>query len=354
MPQKFWTIKNKIDGETANAEILIYGEITSEKYWPNDVTAVDFANDLKGLNDADVTVRINSPGGDVFQAHAIYNLLKSYKGKVTCCIDGLAASAATIVAAAADKVVMPKNALFMIHNPATFCVDLLTAEDMEKMKDALEAVKNSILEAYMSKCKLSKDELSSMMDAETWMNAEEAKEHGFCDEIEGDANLVVDGKFLIVNHAKYSTEKFINFRQELVEKEKKMSVIDKLNEIISELKGGKSNLETDNTPAAPVVDEAAIVARERERIAALDAVEITNDAVKAIISQAKANGSTLADVQEYIDAVKDINIDAQRLFVDEVIDNQESGVEKVGAGIQPGKVEDNNILDEKAFGEMFK
>jgi len=354
MKNKFWKIKNLKNDNDSGAEILLYGEISSESWYGDEVTPKEFAQDIYSLEGVDLTIRINSPGGDVFAATAIYNILKRYQGNVTCYIDGLAASAATIVAMGADKVVMPNNALFMIHNPATLCIDFVTAEDLEKMKNALDAVKNSILEAYSGKCKLTKDEISKLMDAETWMSAKEAKEKGFCDEIEGEAEIAIDGKFLVVNSAKFSTEKFKNFHQELVEKENNMSIIEKLNEVIDELKGVKPE-EKEKAPATPAVDESAIINQERARIAELETVEITNDAVKAIVTKAKANGSKLADIKEYIDAVKDINLAAQAVFAEQVEDNKNSGVEGIAAGIQSEKNKPSEgVMDEKAFGDLFK
>ena len=142
MKDRFWQIKNQVNG---SGEILLYGPIASSRSWFNDtVTPQEFARDLESLNGKDVTVRINSGGGDVFAAHAIHNQLVAYKGRVTVIIDGLAASAATIVAMAGQKIIMPSNSMMMIHNPAIGMDDYYTAEDLQKYVDALTAIKGSI------------------------------------------------------------------------------------------------------------------------------------------------------------------------------------------------------------------
>ena len=118
---KFWQFRNESSEE--KAELLLYGEISNETWFGDEVTPKQFATDLQAMGGKDLIVHVNSPGGDVFAAHAIYNQLKAYSGQVTAYVDGLAASAATIITCAADKVVMPSNALFMIHNPSVGVMD---------------------------------------------------------------------------------------------------------------------------------------------------------------------------------------------------------------------------------------
>ena len=143
MNDKFWQVKNEVN---SNAEILLYSPIAGQKSWFGDeVSPQEFATDLESLGGKDVTVRINCAGGDVFAANAIHNLLCSYKGKVTVVIDGLAASAATIVAMAGDKIIMPTNALFMIHNPAIGMSDYYMADELMQMAQALKTIKASII-----------------------------------------------------------------------------------------------------------------------------------------------------------------------------------------------------------------
>ena len=138
--------------------------------WVGDeVTPKYCAADLESRGGRDVTVRINSGGGYVFAAHAIHNQLVAYKGRVTVVIDGLAASAATIIAVAGDRIIMPSNALFMIHNPAIGLSDYYGADELLKAAEALNTIKGSIVSAYRKRCKASAEALASMLDAETWM-----------------------------------------------------------------------------------------------------------------------------------------------------------------------------------------
>ncbi len=177
---RFWNFKNETSSD--NAELLIYGTI-GESWWDEGNDAKEFAQTLSGINAKKLTVRINSGGGDVFAGQAIYSSLKRFAGTVEVYIDGLAASAASVIAMAGKKVIMPRNALLMIHNPMTYAAG--EAEDMRKTADTLEKVRDSILAVYEGKTGLSRDELIEMMDAETWFTAEEAKAKGFVDEIDG-------------------------------------------------------------------------------------------------------------------------------------------------------------------------
>ena len=129
----------------------------------------------------DITVWINSPGGDCVAAAQIYNMLTEYKGKVTVKIDGIAASAASVIAMAGDKVLMSPVSMMMIHNPATAAFG--DHAEMQKAIDMLEAVKESIINAYVTKTGMSRAKLSHLMDAETWMDANAALEMGFIDDV---------------------------------------------------------------------------------------------------------------------------------------------------------------------------
>ena len=148
--KKFWEIKNKATDE--KAELLLYGEISDATWWGDEVTPRQFADDLSTCNGKDLVVRINSPGGDVFAAQAIYNLLKSYAGDVTVHIDGICASAATVVACAGNRVIMPDNALYMIHNPHAVLIDAYDAVGLSKLESELHAVKKTITNVYQKKC----------------------------------------------------------------------------------------------------------------------------------------------------------------------------------------------------------
>lgn len=131
--------------------------------------------------EGDITVWINSPGGDVFAAAQIYNMLMDYKGNVTVKIDGLAASAASVIAMAGTEVQMSPVAMMMIHNPATIAIG--DSSEMKKAIDMLDEVKESIMNAYEIKTGLSRSRISHLMDAESWFNAKKAVELGFADKL---------------------------------------------------------------------------------------------------------------------------------------------------------------------------
>ena len=348
MPSKFWQVKNEVNG---NSEILLYGPIAGERsWWGDEVTPRSFAEDLENLGGKDVTVRINSGGGDVFAAHAIHNQLIAYKGKVTVVIDGLAASAATIIAVAGDRIIMPSNALFMIHNPAIGLSDYYGAEELLKAAEALNTIKGSIVAAYRKRCKASAEELAAMMDAETWMGAAECLEKGFVDEIQGSVSPVLNGGSLIVNSVNFDMKNFKNqdALKACLNKKTEEKTMSKLEEILNGLglKVVDESQPTASAPAQNVVPQAAAdnaeeiakaaINAERKRVADLEALDSgDNAAVTAIINQAKADGKTAADVQPYIDAVKalpPVQNTAQKVVADMIDDAKTSGAEGIGTG----------------------
>lgn len=171
--KKFWNIAN-------GNEIILDGYI-SETSWYEDeagITPKAFKKDLESLN-GDITVSINSPGGDVFAASSIYSMIKEYKGKVTVKITGIAASAASVVAMAGDKVLINPTGYMMIHNPSMVAIGEKT--DMEIAAKALDEIKEGIINAYAKKTGKERDEISKMMDNETWMSAQTAIEMRFAD-----------------------------------------------------------------------------------------------------------------------------------------------------------------------------
>lgn len=206
---KFWNVmKNE---EEKSAELILYGSIGSDEYW-DDISDKAFKQDIENLGDVEnITLHINSPGGSVFSAIAIANTLKNHKAKVTANIDGLAASAATIITSACDIVRMPKNAHFMIHNPMTFAYG--NNQDMKKTLNMLNKVKDSIIETYLYKSNTDKETLSELMNEETWMDAETAKGYGFIDEIidEEIEEEIIENK-LIINNMVFDISKFKNFK----------------------------------------------------------------------------------------------------------------------------------------------
>ena len=156
------------------------GTIAEESWFDDDVTPQLFREELES-GSGDITIWINSPGGDCVAAAQIYNMLMDYKGSVTVKIDGIAASAASVIAMAGTEVLMSPVGMLMIHNPMT--VAMGNADEMEKAIEMLSSVKDSILNAYEIKTGLSRAKLAHLMDAETWMDANKAVELGFADEI---------------------------------------------------------------------------------------------------------------------------------------------------------------------------
>jgi ATP-dependent Clp protease protease subunit len=179
--KKFWNWTNQSESETPEERVLeLYGTIAEETWWDDDITPKMFRDELFAGN-GPVTIWINSPGGDCVAASQIYSMLMDYTGDVTVKIDGVAASAASVIAMAGTKVLMAPTALMMIHNPMTAAIG--DSEEMQKAIEMLAEVKESIINAYEIKTNQSRAKLSHLMDAETWMNANKAVELGFADDI---------------------------------------------------------------------------------------------------------------------------------------------------------------------------
>ncbi len=184
-------VLQKIDGESKNyftikaqadesADISIYGDI-GEGFFSEGVGAKKFADELKALgNVKKLNISINSPGGSVFEGLAIYNKLRMHQAQKTVTVDGLAASIASVIAMAGDTVVMPENALMMIHDPWSLAVG--NADEMRKTAEVLDKMKDSLVMAYMGKSHMTEEEIRRMMTDETWMNGNDALEKGFADE----------------------------------------------------------------------------------------------------------------------------------------------------------------------------
>ena len=184
--KKFWhwikndASENDVADTPATITLYLNGVIASESWLDDDVTPKMFRGELESGR-GDIEVWLDSPGGDVLAATQIYNMLKSYNGKVTVKIDSLAASAASVIAMAGDEVLMSPLSLLMVHNPITIAAG--NTDDMQKAIDMLEEVKESIINAYEIKSGLSRAKISHLMDCETWLNAKKAVELGFADSI---------------------------------------------------------------------------------------------------------------------------------------------------------------------------
>ena len=193
-PKKFWNFK-VLDEKTG--ELTLYGEISDISWWGDEVTPKQFKEDLDALGEIEtLNVFINSPGGDVFAGQAIYSMLKRHKATVVVYVDGLAASIASLVAMAGDKVIMPANAMLMIHNPWTWCWG--NANDFRKLAEDLDKIRDSMIVAYESRSALTTEEIKELLDAETWLTAKDCLEYGFADGIEEAKEVAacVDKKYL--------------------------------------------------------------------------------------------------------------------------------------------------------------
>ena len=177
-----WEAAYRARDETAPDSRILYldGAIAEDSWFEDDVTPALFKSELLA-GTGPIIVWINSPGGDCIAASQIYNMLMEYPSDVTVKIDGIAASAASVIAMAGTRVLMSPTSLMMIHNPLTIAMG--DSEEMRKAIQLLDEVKESIINAYEIKTGLSRTRLSHLMDGETWMNANKAKELGFCDEI---------------------------------------------------------------------------------------------------------------------------------------------------------------------------
>ena len=359
---KFWNVMK--NDEEKSAELILYGSIGSDEYW-DDISDKAFKQDIENLGDVEnITLHINSPGGSVFSAVAIANTLKNHKAKITANIDGLAASAATIITSACDTVKMPKNALFMIHNPITFAYG--NNQDMQKTLEMLNKVKNSIIETYLNKAKTDKETLSELMDNETWMSAEEAKEYGFIDEIldENVEKEVIENK-LIINNMAFDISRFKNFKEKKNREPRVINIsvnstgnpeeiADKFRDILNSTenqknKGGNMTLEELKNKFPELYNQIfnegkeAGITKERERMREIDNLDVSN--YSELVENAKYNEPVEASVlavnilnkqkEERIQKLQNIKNDSQNNFTPPVPNNgtAENNEEKKFMGV---------------------
>ena len=359
---KFWNVMK--NDEEKSAELILYGSIGSDEYW-DDISDKAFKQDIENLGDVEnIILHINSPGGSVFSAVAIANTLKNHKAKITANIDGLAASAATIITSACDTVRMPKNALFMVHNPITFAYG--NNQDMQKTLEMLNKVKNSIIETYLNKAKTDKETLSELMDNETWMSAEEAKEYGFVDEIlnESVEKEVIENK-LIINNMAFDISRFKNFKEKKNQEPRVINIsvnstgspeeiADKFRDILNSTEnqkneGGNMTLEELKNKFPELYNQIfnegkeAGITKERERMREIDNLDVSN--YSELVENAKYNEPVEASVlavnilnkqkEERIKKLQNIKNDSQNNFTPPVPNNgtAENNEEKKFMGV---------------------
>lgn len=201
-------------------ELLLYGAISSQQSWWEDrVTPQQFNAELAALGEVpEIIVRINSGGGDVFAANAIFTRLKDCSAKITVKIDGWAASAATIIAMAGDSIKIARNGVFMIHDPAMTVYDTFKAEDFLKMADELKVIKQSIVNTYAMKTCRKPEDIEQLMSEETWWTGETAVENGFCDELmfEESSTVVENASKIVVNSVPIDVSMFKTLPKQLL------------------------------------------------------------------------------------------------------------------------------------------
>jgi ATP-dependent Clp endopeptidase proteolytic subunit ClpP len=178
-PKQFWKFRNAV--ESNGTELILEGTIASESWWGDEVTPQEFRDELKKHTGSTLTVVINSGGGDVFAGLSIYNALRELDAEVIIRVDGLAASIASIIAMAGNKVIMSPGSLMMIHRPSVFAAG--NVDDLDKARDLLLKIEESITPIYTEKTGLSTEKIAEMLEAETWMSADEAVELGFADQV---------------------------------------------------------------------------------------------------------------------------------------------------------------------------
>lgn len=283
---KFWKFSNSInDKQEKEAELLLYGVIGEDGLW-SDVTAKQFSDELKEVEDAKtIRVRINSPGGDVFAGQAIYSMLKRCKAEVVGYVDGLAASIASLVLMACDKVIMPKNSMLMIHKPWTATAG--NANDMAKTIETLNKVEEAMLTAYVDKTGMAEDEIKELLAAETWLSASDAVAKGFADEIEEtEVSACINGDTLEINGQKINIKNYKKFNAEWYNKTESrpagegkpaniVPTVININVVTNGNKKGKKTMDLEKLCAACGLDYAALVK------AGMD-----NEQIKAMISAA--------------------------------------------------------------------
>jgi len=250
MNGKWYEIKNEASALT---DVYIFNDIGTFG-----ITAQKFVDDIKGLDGRDITLHINSVGGEVFEGMAMHSIIKNRKGKTTAYIEGIAASIATVVALAADEVVMSENSLFMIHNAwGSIQGD---ANEMMKQAQVLEKISNEIAEVYVKKTGRYYDEIMDLMDNETWMTAEEAFEYGFIDRI-SDA-IKVAAKADVSQYKNMTNEKVnkilnSNLKSSKMTEDLKNWFNSKIDEIVTKVKG-------DNNSETAVSDVEITIADKEE------------------------------------------------------------------------------------------
>ena len=335
--KKFWNFVANQEGNTA--ELLLYGEISEYSWYGDEITPEVFNNDLKAIGAVDeITVRINSGGGDVFAAVAIYTRLKEHKAKVAVKIDGWCASAATIIAMAGDTIEISVGGIFMIHDPMAGLLGYYNVEELNKISKELETIKQSIVNCYMTVTEMSEDEIKSLMTEEKWFTAEEAVEAGFCTSVMfGEVETTVENaEKIIVNSVEINLEGYRTVPKGLLgytnslnnntnvknDKEENEMTLEELKQKHPELVNA---IRTEATTGNGAATTEAVDA-ERARIKAID--EITLPGFEDMATKAKYEQPISAEAFA-MQIIAEQKKQGQTFLNDREEDVQESGVKDV-------------------------
>lgn len=308
---KFWEVKNY---SAKKGELLIYGNIVNYRWYEEDVSANSLIKDVKSLGDiTELDIRINSGGGSVFAAAAILSYLRSHKAYKTVYIDGLAASAASVIAMAGDKICMPSHAMMMIHNPATIAWG--DSREMRKVADTLDKIRDSIVNAYQVKCGKDSQTIVDMMDAETWMTGKDAVEQGFADVVLDNVEITAYYKndILNVNGLNFEVAKFKNKSRiseitKSIEKERSIKMAKNgkdthglaaaITKTISNFFGGSDQEPDEN--AIKIENARKAVADAKDVLKSLEGLDLPDDLKNALngFAEPKASDTTESEGSE--------------------------------------------------------
>lgn len=344
----------------------MYGEISEYSWYEDDITPKEFNKDLKAMGEVEeITVRINSGGGDVFAAVAIYTRLKEHAANIAVKIDGWCASAATIIAMAGDSIEISVGGIFMIHDPAAGILGYYKADELKKIADELETIKQSIVNCYMTVTDKSEDEIKSLMTDETWFTGEEAVEAGFCTavmltEVETE---VEDAEKIIVNSVPINLKTFHTVPKGLLgyanrhnnkpdvknDKEDETMTLEEFKAKYPEVADAYKNeiMEMAKTGEA---DSTAAVDAERARIKAID--EITLPGFEDLADKAKYETPVSAEAfaMQIVAAQKKTG---QQFLADREDDLKNSGVNDVNPVSNKGGADDETDPFGKIIDEMY-
>ncbi|MGL5933986.1 MAG: head maturation protease, ClpP-related [Cetobacterium sp.] len=276
MPRKDFFMFTQSGTDSNVTELRIEGEVGTE--WWNDTSERMFVNKLDSIESGTIKLTINSPGGEVFAGLSIFNNLKKHKAKIEVDVLGLAGSVSSVIAMAGDVVRMPRTAAIMIHNPF---VPYTSGEskDLRKRADALDKMKEMALAAYLTKAKISKEEISELMDRTVYLTADEALEYGFIDEIiESDEGITIDGEMLNCAGTTYKMSAFNGFPKEKFP-----------NKIKTNQTGGEVMTKQELMQQQPELFKEIIavgIMQERERLQAIDKLPAIQGA-EAVVMKAK-------------------------------------------------------------------